>query len=123
VGKTSLRTAKPMKAAAYVTEAQEWANRLVRWEARGPGDLENAMRRLETKYGVDFNALWSLRYRPPKRIFVDLYEHLRAVHDMERQRQRRLLEDEISTAEGSRPNHVATRAAHFAAFRPEGEAE
>jgi hypothetical protein len=123
VGKTSLRSRLTMNAALYVNEAQEWAKSLTRWEARGPGDLENAMRRLETRYGIDSNTLWSLRYRPPKRIFVDVYEQLRAAYQHERERQRKLLDNEIKTAEGSRPNHVATRAAHFAAFRAEEPGE
>ena len=38
---------------------------MVAREARGPGDIENAMRRLESKYGLDFWTQWGLRYRPP----------------------------------------------------------
>lgn len=40
-----------------IADAQAWANKLLQplqqlGEARGPGDMENAMRRLEARYGV-----------------------------------------------------------------------
>jgi hypothetical protein len=41
---------------------------MVARESRGPGDTENAMRRLEAKYGLDFWTQWGLRYRPPVEI-------------------------------------------------------
>lgn len=41
---------------------------MVARESRGPGDTENAMRRLESKYGIDFWTQWGLRYRPPVEI-------------------------------------------------------
>lgn len=41
---------------------------MVAREARGPGDIENAMRRLESKYGLDFWTQWGMRYRPPEEI-------------------------------------------------------
>ncbi len=34
--------------------ARSWANELLRRESRGPGDMENAMRRLETRYGIPY---------------------------------------------------------------------
>lgn len=97
---------------ALVTEAREWANRLTLREARGPGDTENAMRRISQRYGVDFNALWSLRYRPPKRIFADVYFALRAAHEAECERQLRLLAHDLEiTRAKAGPDHAAIRAA------------
>jgi hypothetical protein len=48
--------------------ALEMLRTMVAREARGPGDVENAMRRLESKYGLDFWTQWGLRYRPPVEI-------------------------------------------------------
>lgn len=41
---------------------------LLRRETRGPGDTENAMRRLEVRYGLDYWTQWGLRYRPPTEV-------------------------------------------------------
>lgn len=43
--------------------AIELHREIVAREARGPGDVENAMRRLEAKYGLDFWSQWVCRYR------------------------------------------------------------
>ena len=67
-----------MSATAYVDDAASMARRLVARESVGPGDTENAMRRCEAKYGIPYQSLWSLRYRPPKRIFIDVYERIAA---------------------------------------------
>jgi hypothetical protein len=93
--KTPLR-AEQMNSAALIDEARDYANKLVLRESRGPGDTENAMRRLESKYGLPFSALWSLRYRPPKRIFADIYFQLRAAYEVERERQLRQLQHELA---------------------------
>jgi hypothetical protein len=65
VSKDRLRLGQRMSDAAYVDEAADWARRLTQAEARGPGDIENAWRRLETRYGVSFHTWWALRYRKP----------------------------------------------------------
>lgn len=82
-----------------VSEAREWAKWLVQRETRGPGDLENAMRRLEARYGVPFSTLWALRYRPPKDIFVGVYEALRDAYLAEHEKQERLLRHEREITE------------------------
>lgn len=87
-----------MKADALVADARDWANKLVLRESRGPGDTENAMRRLAARYGgLDYGALWGLRYRPPKRIFADVYFALAAAYQAECERQQRLLQHDIAT--------------------------
>jgi hypothetical protein len=48
--------------------AADWARILVQREARGPGDMPNAMDRLEHRYGLPSGLLWKLRYRRPKDI-------------------------------------------------------
>lgn len=59
-----------MSGVAIVDSAANMARDLVQREARGPGDLENAMRRIEARYGVPYATLWSLRYRKPKDIMA-----------------------------------------------------
>jgi len=60
-----------------VDQAAVWARELTRQEARGPGDLSNAWRRLEARYGVPAATFWSLRYRKPKDILASVYFRLR----------------------------------------------
>jgi len=82
-----------------VAEAQEWARTLVNREARGPGDTKNAMRRIEQRYGIDYSTLYSLRYRPPKEIFVSVYMRIRAAYMAECDRQQKLLKHERTITE------------------------
>ena len=70
-----------------VSEASEWASHMVLREARGPGDTENAMRRLESRYGIPWRTFWTLRYRAPADVMVGLYRQLQAAYTMECQRQ------------------------------------
>lgn len=82
-----------------IADAQAWANKLLQplqqlGEARGPGDMENAMRRLEARYGVPWRTFWQLRYRPPADVFVGVYLSLKAAYEAECERQERLLRHE-----------------------------
>ena len=77
-----------------IADAQAWANKLLQREARGPGDMENAMRRLEARYGVQWRTFWQLRYRPPADVFVGVYLSLKAAYEAECERQERLLRHE-----------------------------
>jgi hypothetical protein len=79
----------------YVEQARGWASQLVRSEIVGPGDLENAMRRIEAKYGVPYSTLWALRYRKPKDMLVTAWFGLKAAYEAECQRQMRKLRHEI----------------------------
>ena len=63
-----------------VDVAADYAARLLRSEARGPGDTESAMRRIEAKYGVNYWSLWSLRYKRPKSISADMFNRIRAAY-------------------------------------------
>lgn len=82
--------------AALVEEARLKARWLTQREARGPGDIENAMRRIEARYGVPYALLWALRYRPPKDMLVSPYVRLCNAYEAECTRQRRLLDHEES---------------------------
>ena len=108
---------------AAVQDARDWANKLVIRESRGPGDMDNAIRRVSQRYGIDYWELWGLRYRPPKRIFLDLYVRLQGAYRSECERQMRLLEHELAkTKLITGDDHAAVRAAEAlvgAASEPE----
>jgi hypothetical protein len=82
-----------------VSEAREWASHMVVREMRSPGDLENAMRRLESRYGIPWRTFWNLRYRPPADILVGVWRQLHAAYEAECSRQERLLAHERHIAE------------------------
>lgn len=86
-----------------VALAAEMARNLVQRESRGPGDLENAMRRIEAKYGVPYGILWSLRYRQPKDILVGVFNKLRSAYQAECERQASILEHELTVQKAT--NH------------------
>lgn len=82
-----------------VAAASEMASRLVQKESRGPGDLDNAMRRIEARYGVPYSVLWSLRYRKPKDILLGVFTKLRCAYWSECERQAAILEHELTLIE------------------------
>lgn len=74
------------------------AAEMVRREARGSGDIPNAMERLERRHGLPTRTLWNPRYRPPKRLFADVYEALKAAYRAEIERQHKALSHELAIA-------------------------
>lgn len=66
---------------AYVDEARRMAGDLIARESRGSGDLENAMRRIESRYGIPYGFLWGLRYRPPKDLLMGLFLRLQSAYE------------------------------------------
>ena len=97
-----------MSDAAFVDQAADWSKKLTSREARGPGDLENAMRRIETRYGIPFSVQWSLRYRKPKGILSGTFARIRAAYAAECERQVRRLEHEIAITKAiTGPDHSA----------------
>ena len=101
--KEYLRKGKRMNAATFVDTAGKLAGQMLAREMRGPGDVDNAMRRLEARYGVPYQALWSLRYRRPKEIAVHVYAGIIAAYDAQCEQQAKRLEHErsITRAKGS----------------------
>ena len=97
--KKELEKGKPMTAASFVNEARQLAGRMVEREMRGPGDLDNAMRRIEQRYGVPYQALWNLRYRTPKEIAAHVYAGIVAAYSDQCDRQARLLKHERTITE------------------------
>jgi hypothetical protein len=96
--KKYLRGVKEMPS-AHVLEARRMANELVAWETKGNGDTENAMRRVEAKYGVPFGFQWSLRYRPPGDVLMGLFLRLQAAYQQKLNDQLKRLEHERSITE------------------------
>ena len=64
----------PMSAAV----ASDYVRQMIHREARGPGDYENAMVRLEAKYGIGFWTLDHLRKNKAKTCDVSLFARIRA---------------------------------------------
>lgn len=95
-----------MSDAAYLDQAALWSKDLTRMRARGPGDMENAMRSLERDYGIDYWFIWQLRYRRDriKVLSVSVYDRLKAAYGAECERQIRKLKNEIAA---THPDHVA----------------
>jgi hypothetical protein len=85
-----------MSDGVYVERAAAWAKELTAYESRGPGDTENAWRRLEDRYGIPARTFWSLRYRPPKEIFVSLFVRIHTAYRQEQERQARKIEHELA---------------------------
>lgn len=84
---------------AEVLQAKSLTSELLRWESRGPGDTDNAMRRLSRRHGIEYGTLWSLRYRAPKRIWADVANAIAAAYEAERQRQLRKLAHDAELTE------------------------
>lgn len=80
--------------------ATEYVRRMVALEARGPGDTDGAMTRLEAKYGLSFWQLSHLRGGRAKTVDVSLFERIRAafIDHCGRQAARLLHEAEMAQA-------------------------
>lgn len=85
-----------MRSAAFIDEASEWASVLVLRESRGPGDTENARRRVSDRLGVLYATLWGLQYRKPKTLEVSIYMRLRAAHEAFKARGKRAADGEAA---------------------------
>lgn len=102
-----------MSDAAYLDQAAVWSKDLTRMRARGPGDIENAMRSLERDYGVDYWFIWQLRYKRDRLKFlsISVYERLKAAYQAECERQMRKLANEVEiTKQIAGTSNAAVRA-------------
>ena len=84
---------------AYGDAAKDWANKLILGESRGPGDIDNAMRRLARRYDVPYRVLWALRYRPAKDPRTLIYFRLQAAWQDFRERQLKALQHDIEVTQ------------------------
>lgn len=105
------RGCKVSEAAVYGDNAKRWANDLILGESRGPGDLPNAMRRLEARYGIAASTFFSLRYRAAKEPKIGLYVRLEAAWQDFRARQLKALQHETAIAKAARPDRNSVRSA------------
>jgi len=87
------RDGKIMSDDVYVSNATSWANDMVRGVSRGRGDDENAMRQLESDYGIPYSVLWRLRQGRVKDISVRIYVRLQSAYLAECERQMRKIKD------------------------------
>jgi hypothetical protein len=97
---------KQMSAVTFVQDASTKTRWLVERESRGAGDTRNAMERIARRYGIPFQALWTLRYREPRDILVSVYSRICEAHEAECSRQARLLNEELQKAQ---PNTLVGR--------------
>lgn len=112
--KKFLSERQKMTDCAYIEEAANWSRELTRMKARGPGDLENAMRSVEREYSVDYWAQWQLRYRRSqiKSLSVSIYMRLKAAYEAECERQMRKLAHEVEITKAiTGASHAAVVAA------------
>lgn len=82
--------------------AAEYCDRMLKREARGPGDVDDAMRRIEARTGIGYWTLWALRYRRPKQVATDAFQRIRGAYLALCERELRTLEHELAleTAKG-----------------------
>lgn len=71
VGKISFPNGQTkMSDVALINEAATISNKLTRMRVSGPGEVERAMRELESEYGIEYGFMWSLRYRRDRLKFI-----------------------------------------------------
>lgn len=100
-----------MNASACVEQASKWASGLVRSESRGPGDLDNAMRRIGRKHGISYAILWALRYRQPKDIPASVFFALRGAYAALCEDQARKFQDDFTLCEAAGASPALLRSA------------
>lgn len=88
-------TERQMSNRCHMSQATAWADELIREETRGPGDLDNAMRRVARRANVTHGFLWKLRYRNPKDVLAGQFFNLQRAWTELKSRQMRNLRNEI----------------------------
>jgi hypothetical protein len=63
-----------------VDAATEYVRTMVQRESRGPGDIDNAMNRLEAKYGLPFWTMWHLRKGRAKTVEASMLARIRSAY-------------------------------------------
>jgi hypothetical protein len=111
-------TENQMSDVAFIDQAAGWSKDLTRLRARGPGDIENAMRSIERDYGIDYWTQWRLRYRKNniRDIGVSIYMRLQAAYQAECERQMRKMRHEIEITKAIRPAAASVLAAEAVAY-------
>lgn len=84
-----------MSDVSTVDLAAGWADRLVKFESRGPGDMDGAMRRVARRHGLTYSLFWKLRYRRPSDVMASAFFILRDAYRAECAKQRGRLSHEL----------------------------
>ena len=63
-----------------VEAATDYVRTMVQRESNGPGDIDNAMNRIEARYGISFWSLWHLRKGRAKTVEASLLARIRAAY-------------------------------------------
>ncbi len=115
---------RQMSDVSTVDMAAGWADRLVKFESRGPGDLDGAMRRVARRHGLTYSLFWKLRYRRPKDVMASAFFILRDAYRAECARQQGRLAHELElTRAVAGPDSAAARAAEALVGTPNGSVE
>lgn len=94
-----------------VDRAAAWSHELVMREARGPGDLDNAMKRVGRRIGVGYQAIRSLRYRRPKDVPASVFFKIgRAYHELLEHQFRKTAHELDATKAFSGASHASVAA-------------
>ncbi|WP_027039100.1 hypothetical protein [Mesorhizobium ciceri] len=75
--------------------ASDYVRRMVENETRGWGDTDNALARLEAKYGLPFWSLQNLRMGRAKTVEAGLFARIRAAYLAQCERQISRLQEEL----------------------------
>jgi hypothetical protein len=63
-----------------VEAATDYVRRMTKLESDGPGDIDNALRRIGAKFGLGFWTLWHLRKGKAKSIDSSVYARIRGAY-------------------------------------------
>ena len=82
----------------YLHRASAWADHLVARESRGPGDTDEARRRVASRHRIPYSTFFALKWRKPKcpQRIRGIYEQMREAYIHECLRQVKCLEQEIA---------------------------
>jgi hypothetical protein len=80
-----------------VESATEYVRTMVQRECRGPGDIDNALSRIEARYGLPFWTMWHLRKGKAKSVEASVFARIRGAYLDMCQRQASNLLHEIAT--------------------------
>ncbi|MGU9981517.1 hypothetical protein ACJ4V0_15890 [Phreatobacter sp. HK31-P] len=91
----------------YIDVAAERVEEIVRWNSRGGGDTQKAMKQVSRRYGIPYGVLWALRYRRPKGIFWDVVEKIKTAYAAECHRQAVKISERINDIAGEHGHEIA----------------
>lgn len=63
-----------------VEAATGYVRRMTKLESDGPGDIDNALRRISNKYGLGFWQLWHLRKGKAKTVDSSVFSRIRQTY-------------------------------------------